>query len=101
MTQCSYKEAIDGLNNGKIKLLRFCVNNYTHYNNCVIKTSEVKLPNGKTFFQIEVLLTKDSSEKIAFLDKFIENTKLFNMGRKGKFTLKQLWSQITVLEIVN
>jgi hypothetical protein len=58
------------------------------------------LPNGKSFCLIEVTLTKDSSEKTTFLDSFIENTKLFKMGKKGKFTLKQLWPQITVLEII-
>jgi hypothetical protein len=25
---------------------------------------------------------------------------LFNMGKKGKFTLKQMWPRITILEIV-
>ena len=94
-----YKEIIDGLNSGRIKFVRFCVNNYSHYKNCTIKRIEQKMPNGKSFLLIEVILTQDSSEKISFLDSFEESTKLFNMGRKGKFTLKQLWSQITVLEI--
>lgn len=100
MIQCSYKEVMDGLNSGEIKLIRFCVNNYSHYKNCVIARTEQKLPNDESFFLIEVTLTEDSSEKKAFLDSFIENTKLFHMGRKGRFTLKQLWSQITILEIV-
>lgn len=99
MMSHSYKEIIDGLNSGRIHFFRFCVNNYSHYKNCTIKRIEQKMPNGKTFFLIEVTLTADFSEKISFLDSFEENTKLFSMGRKGKFTLKQLWSQITVLEV--
>lgn len=100
MISHNYKELIDGLNGGRIKFIRFCVNNYSHYKNCTITRTEQKLPNGKLFFLIEVTLTQDFREKISFLDSFEENTKLFSMGRKGKFTLKQLWSQITVLEIV-
>lgn len=99
MIRCDYKEIIDRLNNGEIKLLRFCVNDYSHYKNCVIEGKKQKLPSGE-FFLIEVRLTNDSSEKIAFLDSFIENTKLFRMGKKGSFTLKQVWSKITILEIV-
>lgn len=101
MIQCSYREVIDGLNSGEIKSIRFCVNNYSHYSNCAITRTEQMLPNGKSFCLIEVTLTKDSSEKTTFLDSFIENTKLFKMGKKGKFTLKQLWPQITVLEIIH
>lgn len=101
MIQCSYKEVIDGLNSGKIKLIRFCVNNYSHYRNCVIERTEEKLPNGRSLFLIEVNPTHDSSEKITFIDSFMENTKLFHMGKKGRFTLKQLWPRITILEIVN
>ena len=81
MIQCSYREVIDGLNSGEIKSIRFCVNNYSHYNNCAITRTEQMLPNGKSFCLIEVTLTKDSSEKTTFLDSFIENTKLFKMGK--------------------
>lgn len=100
MISYSYQEVIDGLNSGSIKFIRFCVNNYSHYKNCTIERIEQKMPNGKPFFLIEIILTQDFSEKISFFDSFEENTKLFRMGRKGKFTLKQLWSQITVLEIL-
>ena len=99
--QYNYKEIIDGLNSGKIKTIRFCVNNYSHYKNCVITRTEQKFPNNEIFFLIEVTLTKDSSEKISFFNSFDDNTKLFHMGRKGRFTLKQLWPQITILEIVH
>ncbi|MCH5161895.1 MAG: hypothetical protein J1G38_00200 [Clostridiales bacterium] len=42
---------------------------------------------------ISVKLTKDS-EHFSFLNKFNEKLKLFDMKRKGKFTLKQMWDRI-------
>lgn len=101
ITQYSYEDVIDKLNNGQIQQVRFCVNNYPHYKDCVISRKEEKFPNGNPFYTIEVLLTKDSSEKYSFYKRFSERTKLFRMGRKGSFTLKQIWPQITVLEIVD
>ena len=100
MIQCSYKEVIDGINNGTIKQVHFCVNNYPHYKNCIITRTDHKIYNGKLITQIDVSLTNDSSEKISFLDTFKEDVKLFNIGKKGKFTIKQLWSEIAILEIV-
>ena len=100
MIHCSYQEVIEGLNSGKIKQVRFCINNYSHYKNCVITRTEYKIYNGESFAQINISLTKDSSERKALLNAFKEKDKLFDMGRKGKFTLKQLWPQITILEIV-
>lgn len=101
MIHCSYEEVIEGINNGTINQVRFCVNNYSHYKNCIITRTEYKIYNGKSITQIDVSLTKDSSEKISFLDKFKEDTKLFKMKAKGNFTLKQLWPEIIILEIVN
>lgn len=100
MTRYIYEEIMEGINNGEITFIRFCVNDYAHYKNCVIARTELKLPNGKSIPQIEVTLTKDL-EKTTFLEEFIENTKLFRMGSKGNFTLKQIWPQITILEIVD
>ena len=100
MISHEYEEIIDGINSGRIKLVRFYVDKYSHYKNCTIKRIEEKFPNGKSFFVIEVNPTKDFSEKVSFLESFEENAKLFKLGRKGRFTLKQLWSQIVILEIV-
>ena len=100
MIQCSYEEMIEGINNGTIKQVCFCVNNYSHYKNCTIVRTENKIYNGNYIIQIDVSLTKDSSEKISFLNKFKEDAKLFKMGKKGNFTLKQLWPEIIILEIV-
>ena len=101
MISYSYEELIDGLNRGKLKFVRFCVNNYPHYKNCTITRIEQKMPKGKSFFLVKVILTQDSHEKISFLNSFEEDTKLFHMGKKGSFTLKQLWPEIIILEIVN
>ncbi len=101
MIRCSYKEVIEGINSGAIKQIRFCVNNYSHYKNCVITRTEYKIYNGKSTTHIDVSLTKDVSEKISFLNTFKEDVKLFNIGKKGNFTLKQLWPQIIILEIVD
>lgn len=100
MIHCNYEEIIAGLNEGSIVFVRFSVNNYSHYKNCTIRRNVQKLFNGKIIPLIEVSLTSDSSEKTTFLCEFVENTKLFRMGKKGNFTLKQLWSQISILEIV-
>ena len=101
MIQYSYEEVIEKINNGTIKEFSFCVDNYSHYKNCIITRTEYKIYNGKSITQVDVSLTKDSSEKISFLNEFKEDTKLFNLGKKGKFTLKQLWSKIIILEIIN
>lgn len=34
-----------------------------------------------------------------FFDKFDEKCKLFKMGRKGSFTLKQMWDRIEFVSI--
>lgn len=94
-----YEKIICDLNSGKIKQLRFCVDNYAHYKNCFIKTEIVQFPSGGRTFQISVNLTKDSFEKVAFLKSFKEDYKLFHITGKGTFTLKQMWSQIRILEI--
>ena len=100
MIQCSYEEVISGINCGRIKRIHFSVNNYSHYKNCVITRMDYKIYNGKSITQIDVSLTNDSSEKASFLGTFKEDAKLFNIGKKGKFTLKQLWPEIVVLEII-
>lgn len=100
MIQCSYKEVVEGINNGTIRQVKFFVNNYSHYNNCIITRTDHKIYNGTSITRIDVTLTSDFSEKISFLDTFKEDIKLFNIRKKGKFTLKQLWSEIVILEIV-
>ena len=96
----NYKNIIKALNNGEIKQIRFMVNNYFHYRNCVIERIIDSPCEGKNFIRIAVKLTPDGSEMVSFLNAFNENYKLFRLGKKGSFTLRQLWPEITILEIV-
>ena len=101
MGEYSYENVIDGLNHGEIKQICFSVKNYVHYQNCVITRLEDKLANGNTIVLIEVNLTKDSSEKVSFFKTFKEDYKLFNLGKRGRFTLKQLWPEIAISNIIS
>ena len=95
-----YRKLIDDLNNGKIGGFYFSVKNYAHYNHCVIKREKDRMPNGKEIILIIVKLTNDGTEKIAFWDSFKEDIKIFKMGRRGSFTLNELWEEIEVLQIL-
>lgn len=97
----SYGELIDDINSGAIAGVYFCVNGYAHYKKCSVFRKYDRISENKTITRIEVNLTEDGSEMYSFLKTFQENFKLFNMGRKGKFTLKQLWDHITILEVID
>lgn len=92
LTEYSYEKVIEYLNNGKIKSLIFAVKDYPHYNHCEISY----IDDRKT---IMVKPVQDNSENVCFFKTFKENYKIFNMGRKGTFTLKQLWNKIDIKEI--
>jgi hypothetical protein len=100
MNEYDYRRIINDLNNGIVKQIRFCVDSYYHYRDCKIARIKHIVNNKIQVHHIDVSLTADSSEKISFLYEFQEDVKLFNMGKKGKFTLKQMWPRITILEIV-
>ena len=89
----SYKEIIEGLNNSKIIKVSFFIEDYSHYKSCRIYRAYEPV----TCLKVE--LTKDSSEHISFW-KFKEDFKLFNFGKKGKFTLKQIWDKVCITEII-
>ena len=95
-----YSELISALNEGKIKSISFSVVDYPHYQECKIVREVDYLPRGKQFVWIAVQLTKDNYEKVSFFKSFKDDYKLFHMGRKGTFTLKQLWNKIEIKEIV-
>ena len=97
----SYEELINNLNSGAITGFYFRVNGYAHYKKCSIFRKYDRTSNDKTLTRIEVNLTADGTEMHSFLKIFQDNFKLFNMGRKGKFTLKQLWDHITILEVID
>ena len=95
-----YDEIIENINNHKISELRFEVLEYPHYHDCKIIVNKEQLPSNNVIYLIEIFLTQDLSENVSFYNKFKENYKLFYMGRKGSFTLKQIWKKIKILEII-
>lgn len=101
MKSLSYQQFIDEINNGKILKALFQVKNYAHYRNCLIERTTDIINNGKSIVcldYISVKLTNDS-EHYSFSEKFDEEIKIFNMGRKGTFTLKQMWDKIEFISI--
>jgi hypothetical protein len=44
-------------------------------------------------------LSDQKAEKVSFLNEFKEDYKLFNFGKKGKYTLKQVWEYIDIIEL--
>lgn len=95
----NYKDIIDGLNDGTISKISFSVRNYSHYKYCTIVRIIDTLPSTKTIVRIVVNPTPDNSEMISFYKTFKEDYKMLNLGTRGKFTLKQLWDEIEVLNI--
>lgn len=95
-----YSEFISGINGGTIEQIRFLIEGYSHYNDCLIRKKTDKLDNGNEVVLICVDLVTDLSESIGFYRSFNEKYKLFNLGRKGKFTLKDLWERVKIIELV-
>lgn len=95
-----YEEFIKKLNSNNIKCFRFRLKGYPHYNNCMIYRQIDEIANGKQLSIIVCKLTNDDYEKVSFYKNFDESYKLFSMGRKGRFTLKQIWGLIDIIEII-
>lgn len=91
-----YFEFIKMINSQKIKYVLFEIKDYAHYRNCSIENTV--LPNSNIHI-IVVKLTQDNSEIIAFYYKFKENYKMFDFGRKGRYTLKQIWNKVIIKQI--
>ncbi|MCH5152110.1 MAG: hypothetical protein J1F65_05595 [Clostridiales bacterium] len=94
-----YDRFINEINSGIITEIYFAVKDYAHYKNCSIKRVIDTLPSGRQLVLIKVCLTADGVYDVSFLNTFKENTKLFQMGRKGTFTLKQMWNKIYIHDI--
>jgi len=95
-----YEEFIKGINDEKkIKQIDFYIDGYAHYKNCSIgRYTDIFF--GKEFDdRITCILTKDHSEKVSFFEKFKEDYKLFDFGRKGKLTLKDVWDKVVITKI--
>lgn len=100
MIKYDYKWFIKEINSGKISEIYFAVRDYAHYKNCHIKRVIDILPNGNQIIRIEVCLTPDKVEKVSFFKTFEEKYKLFDMGRKGTYTLQTMWDKLEIHKIV-
>lgn len=98
MKSLSYQQFIDGINNGQIVKVVFQVKDYAHYKYCSIERIVEVLPNSNSIIYIYVKLAKDCEQR-SFFKTFDEKYKLFDMKRKGTFTLKQMWDRIEVISI--
>ncbi len=93
--ELKYNEFIELLNQHKISEVTFFITEYSHYNSCRIIISKEK-PKESEFYLIKFVLTKDLSEMVSFYNIFDENYKLFDLKRKGKYTLKQIWDRVQI-----
>lgn len=94
-----YETFINKLNSHKIFGVNFNIKGFAHYNQCRI-FHQVDIMNNKEIVLIVCQLTEDDYEKVSFLNKFDEKYKLFDFGRKGRFTLKQVWNKVCITEVV-
>ena len=107
METLSYQQFIDEINNGKIVKAVFQVKDYTRYKYCTIEREENILQDGRCQVSFPVKLAKNYNigqygyvyGNFLFFGKFEEDCKLFKMGRKGTFTLKQMWDRIEFISI--
>ena len=95
-----YEKFINDLNSGLILSAEFSFKNYAHYKNCVIERGVLKNWTGAEVPIIKVRLTKDGSEKTAFLHTYMESYKLFRIKGKTSLTLKQAWTNIEFTRII-
>ncbi|MBR2340070.1 MAG: hypothetical protein IKA74_04480 [Clostridia bacterium] len=96
----NYDEFIKGINDEqKIKQIDFYIDGYAHYKNCSIGRYKEKIFGNEFNFRITCILTKDHSEYVSFYETFKEDYKLFNFGKKGKFTLKDVWDKVVITKI--
>ena len=95
----SYEQFITELNAGTLTECHFEILNYSHYKNCRIQRKDDVLNSGKHITLIVVQLTEDETETVSFMNQFNESYKLFRMGHKGAFTLRQVWNRVHFHEI--
>lgn len=91
-----YDKVINEINMGKIKTINFSIRDYSHYKNC---TLNCHFSSDYEILIIELSLTQDGTESIHFHQRFNGEHKIFNLGRKGRFSLKQLWNKVDINEI--
>jgi len=95
-----YIKAIEQIENGEIFEIIFSINNYTHYKLCKLYRETDVLNNGNELNRICIDPVPDKTESVCFLNKYNQSYKLFSLGRDKKYTLKQIWDRITILDII-
>ena len=95
----SYEQFIEDINSKKIKQIDFYVDGYAHYHHCSIGRYKETFFGRECDYRITCILTQDHSEDVSFIDTFNEDYKLFDFGRKGKFTLKDIWDKIVITNV--
>lgn len=95
-----YIKAIEQIENGEILEIIFSINNYTHYRLCKLYKETDVLKNGNELNRICVDPVPDKTESVCFLSNFNQTYKLFSLGKGKKYTLKQIWDRITILDII-
>lgn len=94
-----YEKMIKDLNEGKIESILFSIKGYAHYKHCIIKKYFDLVSKDNKMDRVEIQLTEDGLETVIFYKKFKDDYKLFNFGRKGSFTLKQVWNKVQILQV--
>ena len=104
MISITYEDFIKGINNRSgIKQIDFYIEGYSHYHSCSIGRyidkvkvySDIRVLNGR----ITCILANDHSEDVYFYGTFDEKRKLFNLGKQGTFTLKQVWDRVVITNV--
>ena len=96
----TYDILIQGINNGDIEECSFSVKGYNHYRYCTIRRVYLEYNGVKSFEHVELCLTKDRSEICRYYGHYSDGAKAFHIKGKGSFTLKEIWKQVEVTNIV-
>ncbi len=94
-----YCEFIRKFNSKEIKRVNFRLKGYPHYDDCAIFYRRDDVGGGRSVEIIVCRLTRDDYQTVSFYRQFDEEYKLFDMGRKGKFTLKQAWPLVGIIAV--
>ena len=105
MITLKYEDFIKGINRdtGNIKQINFYIEGYPHYHDCSIGRYIKKVRVHERIVtltgRITCILTKDHSEDVSFYRAFKEDRKIFDFGRKGRYTLKDVWDKVVITNI--
>ena len=96
----SYRDMLERLNDHRIEEVRFSIEGYGHYRDCVLRHFYEYLPalGKKAHLGIEAVLSRD--ERAMFHGPFKDEMKIFHLGKEGKKSLRYLMKRIVVTSIV-